>query len=119
LLSPRQDYEDQWVVEDTDWKIEIYCSHGNLYYSSYFNMKNYTMENGFWFNDERMTTGLWNFNGTVFKASEREPEQALEVFLCDDGITNATISDWSNNTSENVYDVKITFNETESITEQF
>jgi len=108
------------VVDDCDWKIEIYCGRGDLYYSSYFNMKNYTMQNGFWFNSERMTTGTWNFNSTAFKASEREePEQAKEVFVCEDGVTNATISDWSNNTSGYVYDVNVTFNETESITEQF
>lgn len=74
VASLRQETDSQWVVDDADWKIEIYSGYHSLYYSSYFNMKNYTMENGFWYDGERMTTGNWNFNSTVFKASERESE---------------------------------------------
>ena len=55
LASTRQDSDEQWAVNDADWKIEIYSDYGEMFYSSYFNMQSYTMESGFWFDGERMT----------------------------------------------------------------
>ena len=84
--SHRQADDPDWVVADSDWKFQVWSKRPNdIYLSSYINNDKCTWTTQFWYDEELLGTGVWNFceNADLAFAEKHaaEPESDNTVMI--------------------------------------
>jgi len=80
--SHRQSSDPEWIVSDSDWKLQVWTRTNDIYCSSYINNDDCTWTTQFYYDGALQGTGIWNFpcgDEAVFPepiqegADEKEP----------------------------------------------
>ena len=84
--SHRQASDPDWVVPNSDWKLQVLTRTNDIYCSSYINNENCTWETQFYYDGAITGTGIWTFPCDQNEEAAPEPVAPEPVFTAGENV---------------------------------
>ena len=82
--SHRQSSDAEWYVTPSDWKLQLWITQNDIYFSSYIDNDTFTWTTTFFYNGKELGRGVWSFGQTEYYLNFEEGSAVVISGDCGD-----------------------------------